>query len=414
MKVVRNFELFLVVPAHVTTARSCCIFVLLMALLPGSASAIDNGLARTPPMGWNSWYAFRCGVTERGVLANAQALVDSGMARRGYRYVNVDGCWEAPTRSRHGALRADPVTFPSGMAALGRAIHGLGLKFGIYTSAGPTICLHPQPGSYRHYRQDFRTFARWKVDYVKVDWCSAPPDGDATRAYRAIARAARGAGRKMIVAVSTPGFRYPWRWAPDHGNLWRIADDANGSWAGVMSALDADAPLWPYAAPGRWNDPDILQVGAPALTPVEERAHFSLWSMLAAPLLAGYDLPSLSDASIAAMSNREVIAVDQDPAGCQGRRVGVRDGVETWVRPLAGGSWAVLLLNRRARVQRVSVRADRIPGLPPTSRYWVRDLWEHSSRPVRARQAIDVELAGHEAAMWRIRPVGGYALHEWG
>ena len=248
---------------------------------------------------------------------------------------------------------------------------------------------------------------------MKVDWCSAPPGRNPMRAYRAIAKAARAAGRKMIVAVSIPGFRYPWRWAADHGNLWRIADDANGSWSGVMSALDADAPLWPYAAPGRWNDPDILQVGAPALTSVEERAHFSLWSMLAAPLIAGYDLSALPAASVATLTNREVIAVDQDPAGCQGRRVGVRNGVETWVRPLADGSWAVLFLNRRAAVAKVSVRADRIPGLPLTARYWVRDLWAHASRPVRGGQGLSVQLAGHEAAMWRVRPVGGFTMHEW-
>lgn len=355
-------------------------------------------------MGWNSWYAYRCGVTEDGVMRNARALVSSGMAERGYRFVNVDGCWEARTRGPHGSLRADPVAFPSGMAALGRSIHALGLRFGIYTSAGRTICLHPQPGSYGHYVRDFRTFARWKVDYVKVDWCSAPPHRDPLRAYRQIALAARKAGRRMIVAVSTPGFRFPWRWAGRHGNLWRIADDANGTWAGIMSSLDADAPLWPYAGPGRWNDPDILQVGSPALTPTEERAHFSLWSMLAAPLLAGYDLGSASDSTLATLTNREVIDVDQDPSGCQGRRVRKRDGIETWVRPLSDGSWAVLLLNRRTRARRVSVRLGSVPGMPAASRYRVRDLWEHSEFETPSSAARHVTLAGHEAVMWRVRP----------
>jgi alpha-galactosidase len=394
-----------------TAGLLLCLWLLVAA---HPAAAVDNGLAPTPPMGWNSWYAYRCGVTEAGVMRNAHALVDSGMAARGYRFVNVDGCWEAAKRARSGSLRADPTTFPSGMAALGRSIHALGLKFGIYTSAGPTICLHPQPGSYGHYRRDFRTFARWKVDYVKVDWCSAPPHRNPMRAYRAIHRAVRHAGRRMIVAVSTPGFRFPWRWAAAHGNLWRIADDANGTWDGVMSSLDADAPLWPYAAPGRWNDPDILQVGSSALTAVEERAHFSLWSMLAAPLLAGYDLGSASASTLETLSNREVIAVDQDPAGCQGRRVRTHKGVETWVRPLADGSWAVLLLNRRRGARRVAVRMDRVPGMPRSARYSVRDLWAHVGFEARASAAHPVTLAGHEAAMWRVRPLAHDSMREWG
>src|SRR3954471_3446606 len=151
------------------------------------AHALNNGLARTPPMGWNSWYSYRCGVTEQGVMANARALVSSGLAARGYRYVNVDGCWEALKRGSKGSLRANPKTFPSGMAALGRSLHRMGLKFGIYTSAGPTICMHRHPGSYRHYRKDFRTFAKWKVDYVKVDWCEHPPKTKQQVAYRRIA-----------------------------------------------------------------------------------------------------------------------------------------------------------------------------------------------------------------------------------
>jgi alpha-galactosidase len=379
-----------------------CLGLLGLCLLPVSAGAIDRSLAKTPPMGWNSWYAYRCQVTEAGVLANAKALVDSGMAARGYRFVNVDGCWEGPTRTGSGKLRSDPVTFPSGMAALGRAIHSQGLKFGIYTSAGPTICLHPQPGSYGHYAQDFRTFASWKVDYVKVDWCSQPPGGDYVRSYRAIARAAARSGRRMIVAVSTPGTRRPWRWAPPFGQLWRIGHDADGSWSGIMAALDRDAPLWPYAGPGRWNDPDILQVGSQGLTATEERAHFSLWSMLAAPLLAGYDLTSVSGTTLATLMNEEVIAVNQDRLGFQGRRVRTADGMETWVRPLVGGSWAVLFLNRAESPQRLLVSPRQIPGLPRAKRYSLRDLWARTTEEAGADDVRTLDLAAHEAVMWRV------------
>jgi alpha-galactosidase len=379
--------------------------LLAAALAAPPAHALDNGLARTPPMGWNSWFSYRCGVTEQGVLANARALVDSGLAARGYRFVNVDGCWEARKRTSGGTLRADPAKFPRGMAALGRSLHAMGLKFGIYTSAGATICLHPQPGSYRHYRQDFRTFARWKVDYVKVDWCSQPPKRTQQETYRDVARAAAHAGRRMIVAVSTTGTRKPWRWAAAYGNTWRIANDADGTWSGVMSSLDADAPLWRFAGPGRWNDPDMLQVGSHTLTETEERAHFSLWSMLAAPLLEGYDLSTASAATIATLSNAEVIAVDQDRAGHQGRRVRAAGGVETWLRRLADGSRAVLFLNRRGARQ-VSVRVDRIPRMPAAARYDVRDLWAHTTVEVAAGEVRRLELAPHEAAMWRVTPLG--------
>jgi alpha-galactosidase len=357
-------------------------------------------------MGWNSWLTYHCAVTEQGVMANARALVDSGLAARGYRFVNVDGCWEAHKRSAGGSLRANPATFPSGMAALGRSLHAMGLKFGIYTSAGPTICLHPQPGSYRHYRQDFRTFARWKVDYVKVDWCSQPPKRTQQETYRDVARAAAHAGRRMIVAVSTTGTRKPWRWAAAYGNTWRIANDADGTWAGVMSSLDTDAPLWRFAGPGRWNDPDMLQVGSHALTETEGRAHFSLWSMLAAPLLQGYDLSTASAATIATLSNAEVIAVDQDRGGHQGRRVRAAGGVETWLRRLADGSRAVLFLHRRGGARQLSVRVDRIPRMPHAARYTVRDLWAHTTVEVAAGEVRRLALAPHEAVMWRVTRLG--------
>ncbi|MEA2470099.1 MAG: alpha-galactosidase [Thermoleophilaceae bacterium] len=378
---------------------------LILALLVASpAGAAGAGLARTPPMGWNSWYAYHCGVTEQGVLANAQALVDTGLAARGYRFVNVDGCWEARHRTPGGFLKADPTTFPSGMAALGRKLHAMGLRFGLYTSAGPTICLHPQPGSYGHYKRDFRTFAKWKVDYVKVDWCSAPPHNDPVRAYRAIHLAARGAGRPMIVAVSTPGTRKPWRWARAFGQTWRIGRDANGRWEGVTRSLDADAPLWRYAGPGAWNDPDILQVGSGALSATEARAHFSLWAMLAAPLLAGHDLGSASAESLATLSNDEVIAIDQDPAGHQARRVRRADGIETWVKPLAGHAWAVLFLNRRTGDRQLGVRLKDVPRIPDAAGYTLRDVWAHASREVGASEVQQMNLAGHDAVVWRVTP----------
>jgi alpha-galactosidase len=378
---------------------------LVMAAAPAPAQAAR--LARTPPMGWNSWYTYRCSPTEDGVLANAKALVDTGMAQRGYRYVNVDGCWEAPKRTRGGYLKGDPQAFPSGMAALGTKLHAMGLKFGIYTSAGATICLHRQPGSYRHYKRDFRTFARWKVDYVKVDWCTEPPHNDQIKAYSAIHAAAKQAGRRMIVTVSTTGTRKPWRWAHRYGDTWRIGDDANGRWDGIARTIDVDAPLWRYASPSRgWNDPDMLQVGSSALTVGEERAHFSLWAMLAAPLLAGHDLSTASPESLATLTNDEVIAIDQDREGRQARRVRRKDGIETWVKPLAGDAWAVLLLNRRWSARELTVRLADVPRLPEAESFTVRDLWAHTTSTQSATARQQLELAAHEAVVWRLTPAG--------
>jgi alpha-galactosidase len=390
-------------PRHFTTTLALAVAALLAAAAP--APALQNGLARTPPMGWNSWYTSRCAVTEDVVLRNARALVDTGMAELGYRYVNVDGCWEAGTRDSKGRLRGDRDRFPTGMAALGRAIHALGLEYGIYTSAGPTICGHPQPGSQGRYKRDMKTFASWKVDYVKVDWCSVPHGTDPEQVYADVARAAAEAGRTMLVTVSTPGTHKPWRWAAAYGNTWRISADANGTWKGVVAALDVDAPLHPYAGPGGWNDPDILQVGSRLMTPAEERAHFSLWSMLAAPLLAGYALPSMSPASLAVLKNPGVIAVDQDKLGRQGRRVRRGDHVETWVRKLSHGAAAVLLFNRSGAARSAKVKLADVPGLRDSDRYEARELWTGESITLERSGALSAKLAKHAVAMWRVSPV---------
>jgi alpha-galactosidase len=381
-----------------------CVTAVTFALCCTPALALDNGLARTPPMGWNSWYTAHCGVTEGIVMRNARALVDTGLAERGYRYVNVDGCWEDLKRDAHGDLRANPETFPSGMAELGRRIHAMGLRFGIYTSAGPRICNHPHPGSMDHYRQDMRRFASWRVDYVKVDWCDVPDEMDARKVYARVARAAAKAGRRMLVTVSTPGVDKPWRWASRYGNTWRISADADGTWRGVLRSLDVDAPLYPFAGPGGWNDPDILQVGSGHLSPDEERAHFSLWSMLAAPLLAGYDLADASDQDLELLGNEEAIAVDQDARGRQGRRLGRKNGVELWVKPLRHRALAVLLLNRSGGARDRRVRLSALPGLRDAGHYQAREVWAHSTTLLDPDDALRAHLPRHGVAMWRVRP----------
>jgi alpha-galactosidase len=374
-------------------------------VLATPAAALDHGLAKTPPMGWNSWYAARCSPTEQLMRANADALVDTGLARLGYRYVNVDDCWMGLQRDASDRLTSNPDRFPGGIRALASYVHSRGLKFGLYTSAGPTTCNHPFPASYRHYPIDFKTFASWKVDYVKVDWCSAPPDNKIVATYKKISAAHLKAGRRMIMTVSTPGFHKVWQWGHRYGNTWRIAADAGGTWDSVVRTLDADAPLWRYAGPDRgWNDPDMLQVGNRALTPTEEVSHFSLWSMLAAPLLIGYDLPSMPAASREVLANKDVIAVDQDRLGRQGRRLARRDGVETWLRPLSGGDYALLLFNRGSSDATASAVVSSLSGVRSRSSYKLRDLWSGARKTVRRGRAVKATLPAHGVVMWRVTP----------
>jgi alpha-galactosidase len=325
------------------------------------------------------------------------------MKAAGYEYVNVDGCWNAPTRDSKGRLRADPENFPSGMKALGAKIHAMGLKFGVYTSAGQTICLHEQPGSWGHYRKDFRTFARWKVDYVKVDWCSPHPSQHLRSAYSRVSKAAARAGRRMIVTVSTPGISEPWKWGRPYGNSWRIAPDLDGSWPSLMSVLDVAAPIWRYGGPSGWNDADMLQVGNGILTPDEERAHFSLWSVIASPLLASVKLPEMSPATRAIFTNREVIAVNQDRLGRPGRRVRSRGGREVWVKPLKRGRCVALVAHNRASTAlTITLDLRKLRGVPRARRYAVRDLWAHRSSTVS--RPLRLEVPGHGAQMLKACP----------
>jgi alpha-galactosidase len=387
-------------------ARLLLAAALLLALCAPPAQALDDGLARTPPMGWNTWHEFRCSPTEQIVHRNADALVQYGLAAAGYRYVNLDDCWMALERDSADRLTANPDRFPSGVPALAKYVHGLGLKFGIYTSAGPRTCAHPYPASYGHYDLDFRTFAEWKVDYVKVDWCDPPPGPPRPKAeqwYAKIHRAFTRAPRKMIHTVSIPGTHRPWLWGPRMGHSWRIAADATGGWDQILHQLDADAPLWRYAGPGHWNDPDFLQVGNGSLTPTQERSHMSLWSIIAAPLIICCDVTEMSDDSRAVLGNRDVIAVDQDKLGRQGRRVKSHGGVETWLRPLAGGQYAVLLFNRGAAERSAGLRPSGLSGVPAAKRYRLRELWTGERSSLAKGDLLRAELPGYGVAMWRMR-----------
>ena len=382
---------------------------LVLALTAGAspAGALDNGLARTPPMGWNAFYSLGCRVDEGVVRETADALRATGMADAGYRYVILDDCWMAHNRDASGELRAQRERFPHGIAALADYVHGLGLKLGVYLDAGTHTCAY-FTGSAGHLTQDVRTIAAWGVDYLKVDWCFTGMQV-ARRTYAHISRTLKATGRPIVLSVSNWGHYAPWSWGRWVANLWRVSGDLDWDkppahpWQAMLAAVDIDAGLARYAGPGAWNDLDMLPIGARRLSTREMRSAFSLWSILAAPLVAGNDVRTMPDATRDILTNADVIAVDQDPAGLQGTRVVASGGREVWVRRLAGGDRAVLFFNRSAREQPIGLDLRRI-GLPRARRYRARELWTGRTRVVT--RALQARVPRHGVALFRVRGEG--------
>lgn len=366
-----------------------------------------NGLALTPPMGWNSWNKFACNITEETVRKTADAMVTSGMRDAGYQYVVIDDCWHGK-RDENGFITADAQKFPSGIKALADYIHSKGLKFGIYSDAGRLTC-GGRPGSQGYEYQDALQYARWGVDYLKYDWCSTG-DRNAKEAYAVMADALRSTGRPIVLSICEWGTAKPWLWAKNTGNLWRTTGDiwdsfakkdATRDWAyTVVAIVDLNEPLWEHAGPGHWNDPDMLEVGNGGMTPDEYRSHFSLWAMMAAPLMAGNDIANMDETTRSILLNKEVIAIDQDPLGAQGRRVAKEGDREIWVKPLAGGGRALLLFNRGEVPVKIRATSEQL-GIQTTGK--VRDLWAHKDLK-RWSGAIEAKVPAHGIAMYRIGP----------
>jgi len=366
-----------------------CLLLISFSWSGGRLGALDNGLARTPPMGWNSWATYELNINEALIRAMADTMVSSGMKDAGYEYVIVDAGWKAKNRNADGKLVADPGKFPSGMKALADYVHGKGLKFGIYTDAGTADCVSGAPGSKGFEEQDARTFAEWGVDYVKEDWCNTQ-GMDAREVYTKMSRAIAATGRPMVFSMCEWGDNKPWEWAAAVANLWRTTGDSKDCWEcgretmnkpggyprGWVLILEAQKPLAAFSGPGHWNDPDMLQVGHPGLSPDESRAHMSLWAILAAPLIATNDLRSMVPEVQATLTNQEVVAVDQDPSGKEGTLVRQEGDAEIWARCLSDGTQAVVLFNRGTSAKTIRVRWSDFgwkngDGVP------VRDLWQH-------------------------------------
>ncbi|MDR3035930.1 MAG: glycoside hydrolase family 27 protein, partial [Kitasatospora sp.] len=342
---------------------------------PDNAPMLDNGLAKTPPMGFNNWNATHCGAdfNEAMVKATADIFVERGLKDAGYEYVNLDDCWAANDRDADGKLVVNKERFPNGIKAVADYVHSKGLKLGIYTSAGTMTCANAMPGALGHEYSDAQQFADWGVDYLKYDNCNNQ-NVDAKQRYKTMRDALAATGRPIVYSLCEWGQNKPWEWASDVGHLWRTTGDISDNWPSMLGILKQNLPLAQYAGPGHWNDPDMLEVGNGGMTETEYRSHFSMWSVMASPLLIGTDLRKADQATFDILGNKEVIAVDQDPLGKQGAVVSSDGGRWVVSKPMADGSRAVALFNETDKPQRISTTAKDV-GLPDEDAYAMRDLW---------------------------------------
>ncbi|PYS74755.1 MAG: alpha-galactosidase [Acidobacteria bacterium] len=358
-----------------------------------------NGLAKSPPMGWNSWNKFAGRIDDATVRGIADAISKNGMKEAGYVYINIDDTWEAG-RDAQGNILTN-TKFPD-MKALADYVHKKGLKLGIYSSPGPNTCAGYE-GSYGHEEQDARTYAAWGIDYLKYDWCGARilyTDEEMPAIYQKMGEALLKTKRPIVYSLCQYGRQDVWKWGPDvGGNLWRTTGDIRDTWDSMTGIGFRQNELAEYAKPGHWNDPDMLEIGNGGMTDVEYRTHMSLWAMLAAPLLAGNDLRNMTPATIEVLTNKEVIAVDQDRIGKQGRQVWKSGEQEIWTRPLSGGATAVAIFNRGKEESKVTLKWEDL-GL--ANKKTVRDLWLHQDIAT-AGPEYPVKVAGHGVVMLRVK-----------
>jgi alpha-galactosidase len=365
-------------------------------------------------MGWNTWNKFACNVSETLIRQAADNMVTSGMKDAGYQYIVIDDCWQM-SRDKDGFIQADPKTFPNGIKPVADYVHSKGLRFGIYTDVGTKTC-GGRPGSRGHEYQDANAYASWGVDYVKADWCSTVSQQNAEASYTTLRDALTQTGRPIVLSICEWGSNKPWLWgAKAGGNLWRTTGDIRDQWSGRVKwpagdccsygftdIVDQQEGIESFSGPGHWNDPDMLEVGNGGMSNTEYRSHFSLWAELAAPLIAGNDLANMSAETREILTNKEVIAVDQDAMGIQGRRVERNGELEVYSRPLSDGSRAVVLLNRSGKESAISIKWEQI-GYPAHLAASVRDLWAHKDLGT-FKESFSTPVTSHGVVMIKIKP----------
>ncbi|XP_021275241.1 alpha-galactosidase-like [Herrania umbratica] len=362
---------------------------------------LDNGLGLTPQMGWNSWNHFHCHINETLIKETADAMVSTGLAAVGYTYINLDDCWGELNRDSQGNLVPKASTFPSGIKALADYVHSKGLKLGIYSDAGTQTCSKTMPGSLGHEEQDAKTFASWGVDYLKYDNCGNTGVSPKKR-YPKMSKALLDSGRPIFFSLCEWGQEDPATWAPNIGNSWRTTGDIEDKWESMTSIADQNDNWASYAQPGAWNDPDMLEVGNGGMTTEEYRCHFSIWALAKAPLLIGCDVRSMDNVTFELLSNKEVIAVNQDKLGVQGKKVKKDGDLEVWAGPLTNRKVAVVLWNRGSSQANITAYWSDI-GLKPSTIVDARDLWAHSTER-SAQKQISAEVDSHACKMFTLKP----------
>jgi alpha-galactosidase len=382
------------------------------------ALALDNGVGRTPPMGWNSWNTFGCNISESLIRGMADSIVNTGMRDAGYQYVVVDDCWMNPNRDASGNLQGDPTRFPSGMKALGDYIHSKGLKFGIYGAPLDKTCAqyfgsYPgATGSQGHEAQDARQFASWGVDYLKYDWCS--PAGSISEQVTTFAKmrdALAATGRPILYSINSNSVHAktgPQRDWGDVANIWRTTEDiqlvwktdqVNGYPMGVQNIIDVNVPLAGYAEPGGFNDPDMMEVGRGTLSDTEQRSHFAMWAIMAAPLIAGNDIRNMSAATQTILKNPRLIAINQDSLGRQGAQVAGDANQRVLAKRLSNGDVAVALFNQSSATRTISTTAAAV-GKTGSSSYSLVDAW--SGATTTTSGTISASVPAHGTAVYRV------------
>ncbi|KAK2971362.1 hypothetical protein RJ640_030328 [Escallonia rubra] len=362
---------------------------------------LANGLGLSPQMGWNSWNHFQCNLDQKLIKETADAMVQIGLAAVGYKYVNLDDCWAELNRDSKGNLVPKASTFPSGIKALADYVHSKGLKLGIYSDAGTQTCSKTMPGSLGYEEQDAKTFASWGIDYLKYDNCNNN-DISAKERYPKMTKALQNAGRPIFFSLCEWGQEDPATWASHVGNSWRTTGDISDNWDSMTSRADQNDKWASYAAPGGWNDPDMLEVGNGGMTTQEYRSHFSIWALAKAPLLIGCDVRSMDNETFKLLSNTEVIAVNQDKLGVQGKKVKKNGDLEVWAGPLSGKRVAVILWNRGGSKAKITAYWSDI-GLNPAAVVNARDLWAHSTqKSVKGQLSAYVDV--HDSKMYVLTP----------
>ena len=395
----------------------------LMLIPLGARAQKWEDMGRTPQMGWNTWNKFAGRINEKLIRETADAMVNEGLLDAGYIYLNMDDCWHGE-RNADGFITENKEKFPSGLKAVSDYVHSKGLLFGIYSDAGRKTC-GGYPGSFGHEYQDAIQYARWGVDYLKYDWCETE-DINPRAAYPLMRDALRAAGRPIFFSMCEWGQSKPWTWASEVGHSWRTTGDISAIFDGkglrtwensVMTILEQNVGLRKFAGPGHWNDPDMLEVGN-GMTVNEDRAHFTLWCMMAAPLILGNDITNMTQETRDIILNRDVIAIDQDTLGVQGLRLKDEGGLQYWFKPLADGDWAFCLFNRGTEPVTQTIdwmtlcfTDEEVSGRSTsfdTTIYTLQNLWEKpskkKSKALTTKKPLTATVPGHDVLLFRLTP----------